>query len=298
MIHDLHLFLAIIEEGSQTAAAKRLGCSLQSVNRALAKLEGELGLELIRRTTRRSVATEAGMAFYRRVKPALDEITRARSEVSDRRTEPRGLLRMSAPSMFATVFVVPALKEYQRKYPRVDVQLSVSDAPIDVIASGFDISIRIRTLPDSTLTASRLGQIRIVTYGSKSYFETRGRPKNPGDLQSHNCILGEPGEESWIFNSGGSPLTTVVRGNLAINDVQAKRAAVINGMGIARGPYWHISDLAEAGELEILFEDCEPSPIPVYAVFPPSRLRPAKTRLFLQELKAQLQKKAGSVVLS
>jgi len=297
-LQDLRLFLAIVEEGSQTAAAKRLGRSLQAVNRVLCNLERELGVELIRRTTRQSVATEAGVAFYRKVKPALDEIAEAKLEAMDQRAEPRGMLRMSSPSMFATVFVVPALLAYQLKFPNVDVHLSVSDGPMDVIAGGFDISIRIRNLPDSTLTASQLGQIRIVTYAATSYLERRGWPNALEDLHSHNCLLREPGDATWIFHVDGKAVPVIVHGNLSINDVQAMRAAVANGLGIARGPYWHISNLVEGGQFEILLEGFEPPPLPVYAVFPPSRLRPAKTRLFLNELKIQLQKTASKNVLN
>src|SRR5438477_3012464 len=120
---DVEAFLAIIEMGSQTAAARRLGRSLQSVNRSLAALERSVGVELVRRTTRRSFATEAGLAFYRRVKPAVAEIGEARLEAASRRVEPSGLLRIGAPALFGSAFVVPTIADFIRRYPRMEVDL-------------------------------------------------------------------------------------------------------------------------------------------------------------------------------
>jgi DNA-binding transcriptional LysR family regulator len=287
-LKELRLYLAIVEEGSQTAAAKKFGCSLQSVNRVLAKVERDVGVELIRRTTRRSVATEAGMAFYRRIKPAVEEISEARLEAMDRRSEPRGLLRISSPSMFAASHVIPALKNYQEKFPDVDIDLCVSDSPVDVIGGGFDLSIRIRELPDSTLRASRLGTVRIVTYAATCYLDRNGRPAVLSDLERHSCLRRDLGETSWTYRDNGVAVAVAVNGSIAINDVRAMRAAVLNGMGIARGPHWHVSDLVESGEVELLLEQFEPLPLPIHAVFPPSPLRPAKTRMFLKELRATL----------
>ena len=145
-MEDIEAFVAIIETGSQTAAARRLGRSLQAVNRALAALEQSVGVELVRRTTRKSFATEAGLAFYRRVKPAFAEIAEARLEAANRRVEPSGLLRIAAPVLFGSAHVVPALADFMARYPRIEADLRVSDRSIDVVGGRFDLAVRIREL--------------------------------------------------------------------------------------------------------------------------------------------------------
>src|SRR5215203_6820473 len=139
-MEDIEAFLAVIEAGSQTAAARRLGRSLQSVNRSLAALEHSVGVELVRRTTRKSFATEAGLAFYRRVKPAFTEIAEARLEATSRRAEPSGRLRIAAPVVFGSTYVVPALADFMTRYPRIEADLKMSDRPIDLVGGGFDLA--------------------------------------------------------------------------------------------------------------------------------------------------------------
>jgi DNA-binding transcriptional LysR family regulator len=178
-MQDIEAFLAIIEAGGQTAAARRLGRSLQSVNRSLVALERSIGIELVRRTTRQSVATEAGLAFYRRVKPALAEISEARLEAANRRAEPSGLLRMAAPVLFGSTYVVPTIADFIVRYPAIEADLKVSDRPVDVVGDGFDLAVRIRELPDSSLKARRLGELRTVVYGAPGYFKRHRRPIVP-----------------------------------------------------------------------------------------------------------------------
>ena len=175
-MEDIEAFLAVIDAGSQTAAARRLGRSLQAVNRSLAALEKSVGVELVRRTTRKSFATEAGLAFYRRVKPAAAEITAARLEAAGRRSEPSGLLRIAAPVLFGSNFVVPALAEFMQRYPHIETHLHISDQPIHLVGQGFDLAVRIRELPDSSLKTRRLGEIRTVAYASPDYLARHGHP--------------------------------------------------------------------------------------------------------------------------
>jgi len=139
-MEDIEAFLAIVEAGSQTAAARRLGRSLQSVNRSLASLERSVGVELVRRTTRQSLPTEAGLAFYRRVRPAFAEISEARLEAANRRVEPSGLLRIASPVMFGSTYVVPAVAEFLARYPQIEADLKLSDRPVDVVGDGFDLA--------------------------------------------------------------------------------------------------------------------------------------------------------------
>lgn len=288
---DIEVFLAVAEEGSQTAAARRLGRSLQAVNRALAALERRLGVELIRRTTRRSFTTDAGRDFYRKVKPAIAAIAEAQAEAAGRRTEPRGLLRLGSPVAFGAAFMAPAIAEFVERHPGVEVDLRVSDSPVDVIAEALDLAVRVRHLPDSSLRARKLGELRIVAYGAPEYFRRRGHPARPDDLAQHACIVrSRPGEpaDAWTFSVGGEVRAVDVAGPLRTNEIGAVHAAARQAIGVGYGPWWQIRPWLDDGALETVLEPFEPPRLPVSAVFPASRGLPAKTRLFLDLLAARL----------
>lgn len=290
-MEDIAAFIAVIESGSQTAAARRLGRSLQSVNRSLAGLERSVGVELIRRTTRRSFATDAGAAFYRRVKPAFAEISEARAEAASQRVKPSGLLRIGAPVLFGTAFVVPAAAAFMARHPRIEVDLKLSDRPADVIRDRFDLAVRIRELPDSSLKARRLGELRTVVYGAPPYFAQHGRPVHPDDLARHQCVLrGEGGTDSWRFRIGRQMKAVRVTGPFRTDNSAAVHAAVCHGLGLGYGPFWQIRDLLQQGALEIVLDTFEAPRAPIYLVFPPSGMPPAKTRLFASLLADRLKR--------
>lgn len=291
-MEDIEAFIAVIEAGSQTAAARRLGRSLQSVNRSLLALEKSVGVELVRRTTRRSFATEAGLAFYRRVKPAVAEIGTARQEAASRRDEPSGRLRIAAPVQFAAAFVVPAAAQYMRRYPRVEVDLKVSDQAVDLVGEGIDLALRIRELPDSSLKARRLGQLRTVVYGAPGYFARYGRPRHPDELVDHQCVVrafGPDETETWRFRIGRQFKSVRVKGAFRTDNTASVHAAVREGLGIGYGPFWQIRELLDHGALEIVLAEFETPRFPIHAVFPPSRMAPAKTRLFADILAERLK---------
>jgi DNA-binding transcriptional LysR family regulator len=291
-MQDIEAFLAIIEAGSQTAAARRLGRSLQSVNRSLVALERSVGVELVRRTTRRSVATEAGLAFYRRVKPALTEISEARLEAANRRAEPSGLLRMAAPVLFGSTYVVPTIADFIARYPAIEADLKVSDRPVDVVGDGFDLAVRIRKLPDSSLKARRLGELRTVVYGAPDYFKRHRRPHRPDDLVRHQCVVHSTSENetaAWRFQDGSQIRMVQVGGGFRTNNTTTAQAAVCHGLGIGYGPFWQVRGFIDRGMLEIVLEEFEAPRIPIQAVTPPSAMAPAKTRLFIDMLADRLK---------
>ena len=288
-MEDLETFLAVIESGSQTAAARRLGRSLQSVNRSLLALEKSVGVELVRRTTRKSFATEAGLAFYRRVKPAVSEIADARQEAASRRVEPSGLLRIAASLQFGAAYVAPVIADFITRYPRIEADLRCSDRPVDMLGGHFDLAIRIRELPDSSLKARRLGQLRVVAYAAPSYLDRYGRPRHPDELVHHKCVLlGASETEAWRFQVAGRVRMVSVSGAFRTDNVAAAHAAARGGLGIGYGPLWHIIDHIDRGALDIVLEKFEPPQMPVHAVFPPSAMAPAKTRLFTDMLAEKL----------
>ncbi|MER9652975.1 LysR family transcriptional regulator [Mesorhizobium sp. M0152] len=292
-IDDFEAFVAVVEQGSLTAAARRLNRSLQAISRSLATLEESVGVELVHRTTRRSTPSEAGAAFFHRVKPAIDEINEAKLQAANQHSEPSGVLRVSAPVLFGPDFLVPVIAGYMRKCPRVDVDLQLSDDFVDLGAVGFDLAIRIGNLPDSSLLAKRLGALRRVVFGAPSYFGQRGRPGHPFELSAHSCMVRtvdeRPGE--WMFQIDGKPRAVKVAGAFRSNLMTSIYAAAIQGLGLGYSPLWQIRHLVDDGRVELVLTEFEPAPVPIHALWPEGRSSAAKVRLFLDMLGAGLELK-------
>jgi DNA-binding transcriptional LysR family regulator len=289
---DLAAFVAIIEKGGQTAAARYLRRSVQSINRSLAMLERTMDLELISRTTRQSVPTATGLAFYRRLKPALAEISDARREAISRRTDISGLLRVGAPVLFASAYVMPAICEFLERNPQIKIDLKVSDRQVDILQQELDLAVRIRHIPDSGLKTRRLGEMRTVVFGAPSYFALHGYPGHPGELGRHHCILRtteDPGAERWPFRIGGKHKRISVQGRFRTDSAAAAQAAVARGLGIGFAPLWQIRGLVDSGEVEVILQEFESGKIPVHVVWSPTRVPLAGAKLFREFLVARLK---------
>jgi DNA-binding transcriptional LysR family regulator len=290
-IQDYQAFVAIVEKGGLTAAAKQLRRSLQSVSRSLAALEREVGVELIRRTTRRSAPTDAGLAFYRRLSVALGEIEAAKLETSTRRAEAVGILRVAGSTAFAPLYVVPALPVFLKDHPKVEVELDLSDGYVDLVGESYDLAIRIGELPDSNLTVRRLANSRRVVFAAPSYFARHGRPRRPEDLAHHQCIVRTAARDAnaWPFRIDGRTKAVKVSGSFRTNSALAANEGAVQGLGIASAPLWQVRSLVDRGAVELIFARFEPSPIPIQAVWPTTRVQQAKTHLFVNFLAARLK---------
>jgi DNA-binding transcriptional LysR family regulator len=291
-LDDLATFIAIVDEGSQTAAARLLGRPLQSVNRSLTALERSMGVELIQRTTRRSSPTEAGLAFCRRIKPALAEIADARQEAAKKRAALSGLLRIGAPVQFAPAYVAPAICDFMVRHPRMEVELKPSDREVDIVDDELDLAVRIRHLADSTLRVRRLGELRVVVFGAPAYFARHGKPRHPRELTHHECVVrmvdGHP--EPWSFRVGGQRRLVRVNGRFRTDSIPVTTAVVLHGLGLGIGPLWQIRSHLDQGLIEIVLEEFEAAKLPINAVLPPTRMPIAKTRAFIDVLADHLRK--------
>ena len=289
---DLQAFVGIVERGSLTAAARHLGRSLQSVSRSLAAVEREVGIELVRRTTRRSAVTDAGLAFYRRVDTALAEIDAATAEAGKARSEPEGLLRVTSSTAFGPLHVVPAIRAFLADHPGIAVELELSDRYADLVGDGFDVAIRIGDLPDSNLKARRLADLRRVVFAAPGYLAGHGRPRQPQDLQHHQCIVRTAARDgnAWPFLVDGRPRTVRVKGRFRTSGAMAANEAAALGLGIANAPLWQVKSLLDRGAVELLLTRFEPPPAPIHAVWPATRLLPAKTHLFIDLFATRLRR--------
>jgi DNA-binding transcriptional LysR family regulator len=270
-IADFQAFVAVVERGSLTGAARQLGRSLQSVSRSLAAVEREVGIELVRRTTRRSNPTEAGLAFYRRLNAALTEIEAAKTEASNRRSEPSGLLRLTGSSAFAPLYLVPAIAAFLEAHPKVSVELDLSDRYVDLVDEGFDLAIRI--------------------FASPKYLATHGRPNRPDDLVHHRCIVRTAAREgeTWPFGVGPRAETVKVAGRFRTSGAIAANEAAVQGLGIANAPLWQVRTLVDQGKLELTLTRFEPPPVPIHVVWAATNVPAAKTQLFADFLAARLK---------
>jgi DNA-binding transcriptional LysR family regulator len=290
-LDHLAIFVAVVDKGGQTAAARHLGRSLQAVNRSLMALEQSVGVELVQRTTRQSSPTEAGLAFYRRIKPALADIAEAKQEAASKRADLSGLIRIGAPVQFAAVHVAPAVCDFMQRHPRVEIELKPSDREVNLVDDDLDVAVRIRHLADSALKVRRLGALRVVAFGAPAYFAANGRPQHPRDLIRHECIVrivdGRP--EPWPFRIDGQRRLVRVNGRFGTDSVAATAAVVLRGLGLGLAPLWQIHDLLDQGLVEVVLEAFEVPRIPIHAVFRPTRMPVTKTRAFVDVLADRLR---------
>lgn len=284
-------FVAVVDKGSLTAAAAQLGRSLQSVSRSLAAVEGELGVELIRRTTRSSTPTDAGLALYRRLSAALSEIDAAKQETADRQWEASGLLRITGSAAFAPLYIVPAVGAFLAAHPKVEIELGVSDRYVDLASEGFDLAVRIGELPDSSLKAKRLANLRRVVFASPDYFAKHGRPRRPDHLVNHQCIVRTAARKgnAWPFKIDGRLRAVRVAGRFRSSSAVAANEAAAQGLGIGNAPLWQVRALVDRGAVELVLTRFEPPPVPVHAVWPATKVLAAKTQLFIDCLAAHLK---------
>ncbi|MEE4379467.1 MAG: LysR substrate-binding domain-containing protein [Candidatus Competibacteraceae bacterium] len=251
---DIVVFAQVVDSGSFTAAAERLSLSKSVVSKYVTRLEHRLGARLLNRTTRRLSLTEVGRVFYERSQRGLQELEAAEAEVSRLQRKPRGTLRVNAPMSFGVLHIAPAIPAFVSRYPELTIDMNLDDRTIDVIEGGFDVSVRITELPDSSLIARRIGPCRHAIVASPEYLEHHGRPRTPEELRQHNVITYQYQESAleWHFRSpDGKPIAVPVSGSIQMNNSLALREALLNGAGIARMPTFVVGRDLQRGRLRV-----------------------------------------------
>jgi DNA-binding transcriptional LysR family regulator len=292
-LHDYEAFIAIVEAGNLTRAAGRVRRSLQSVSRSLAALEQQLGVVLVRRTTRSAQPTEAGMTLYRRVGPALREIGTAEAELRDASGTLRGALKIAGSAFFVGGYVVPAIREFSQQHPGVKFDLRISERFTEHVESGVDLMIRIGQLPPSPLKARKLASLRRVAIASPGYLAQRGRPEAPADLARHTCIIRTSAQDArdWTFQGAdGTSHRVRVDGAFVSDSAFVTLQAVLAGMGIAVVYFFQMREAIESGRAEVVLDDFTLPASPVHAVLPSNERTPARVRRFVDLLAQRLKK--------
>ena len=285
-LNDMVTFARVVEAGGFSEAARQMGVSKSGVSKSIAKLELSLGVRLLNRSTRGLSLTEIGAAFHEHCIRITEEAAQAAEVVGRLQSEPRGVLRVTAPVAFGRLHVAPAVAEYLSRYPRLKLDMTITDRMVDLVSEGYDVAIRIRREPSLHVVARELAPVRCVVCATPDYFERRGIPTVPHDLTEHNCLhythFGTQGE--WRFQSAGGEIVVPVKGSLRIDDDDTLAQAVLSGLGIAMLPTFIIGRELQAGRLRSVLSDYVPLERRIYAVHLPNVRLPVKIRAFIDFL--------------
>jgi DNA-binding transcriptional LysR family regulator len=277
---DMLVFAAVVRAGTFTRAALDLGLTKQGVSERIARLERALHVRLLERTTRRLRTTEAGAAYHERCQAIATAIAEANDLARQGQTEPAGRLRVASPTLYGRRFLAPVVARYLEQYPRMQVEISLANRPVDLIGDGFDLAIHIGRLKDSDLTTRRLGDGYLYFVASPAYLRTFGTPA-PTQLPEARC-LGFATVEEWHIDG----VTMRVSPVATINDLETLCDLTIAGAGIARLPALVCQDAIDDGRLVRLFPHARLSMRPISVLYPSRTFLPAKVEAFLDVLSA------------
>lgn len=289
-LRRMEVFSTVVEAGSLSAAAKRLGLSRAAVSRHLGLLEDALEVRLLGRTTRSLRLTEAGELFYQGCRKTLDAADAAEQSVRELTLKPAGVLRITAP-VISHALLLPIIAEYLRDHPSVQVDLVLEDLYVNLVEQGYDLGVRIGHPRDSSLHARRLMPVRQVVVASPAYLDAHGWPLEPQDLQAHAWIiyslLASP--RRFVFSRGPTRRTVRVAGRLQVNGGPAAREALLLGLGLTLMPEFYVAEDIRHGRLHALLADYLVKPSHLVAVYPSKQHLSSKIRTFVDLLSARLK---------
>ena len=282
-LEAMSLFVAAVEAGSLSAAARRFGVPLATVSRKVSDLERHLNTRLLNRSTRRLTPTDAGEAYLAACRRILDDVGEAERAAAGEYSAPTGELAITAPVVFGRLHVLPVVTGFLSAYPDVDIRLTLADRITQLVEDHFDLALRIGQLPDSSLVAIGVGSIRRVVCASPAYLAEHGTPTIPEGLGTHDCITfeGLSSAAPWSFAKGKTDVTVQVRSRLQVNTAEAAIDAAIAGVGLTKVLSYQVDAAVRSGMLRIVLQEFEPEPWPVSLVHAGHGLLPVKLRAFL-----------------
>jgi DNA-binding transcriptional LysR family regulator len=275
--HELRAFIAVVETGGFSAAARKTGESQSAVSKAVSALEKRLGVALLHRSTRKVTLTDQGQRYHERIKPLVDEIQVADSELTSSTLDVSGLVRIAAPATFGRLHVLPLIPELLSRHPGLRVDLVLSDTVRDMVEDRIDLAIRVSPVNDPDSVVRRVGDTSLVCAGSRRYFAQRPIPKTPAELADHNCLIyGDMTE--WPFTGPEGRFSVPVSGNLSSNSVETILAGVLAGVGIGM---FHRASLVEEfqhPDVITVLDEFINEPRDVSLVWPKRRFVPTRVR--------------------
>jgi len=284
---DFAIFVRVVELGSLSAAGRDMRLSAAVVSNRIARLEKDVGTRLLNRTTRHVSLTEEGSRYYDHCVVILNELEQAESAITSVNAEPRGPIKVTAPTVFGRLHVAPHVPRFLERHPQMQVRLHLTDALVDLVQERVDLAIRIAELTDSTSIVRTLAPNRRLIVASPDYLKKHPAPKEPEDLLDHNCLLLRfPGSKQfrWTVQGPDGPVTLRVSGNMDSNSGEALRDWCIAGQGLALKSLWEIVDDLNDGRLVPVLTDFPPPSHAIYAMYPHSQHVPPRVRAFIDFL--------------
>lgn len=283
LLDGIAVFVAVVNAGSFTAAAKQLGHSTSYVSKEVTRLEKRLASRLLNRTTRTISLTDAGKSYFERCSQIVIDAENAERSISHLQDTPRGLLRINAPMSFGLNYLCEYLPEFAKLYPELRLEVEFNDRMIDVIAEGFDVVIRAGQIDNSNLVARKFLSSKAVVVASPEYLKRNGRPNTPAELKHHDQIVYSlaPNPSSWEFYKEDEGLTINLDPRIICNNAEIEMAMVKKGVGIAILPMFICEQDIASGEVEVILGDYDTFEIGVYAVYPHRQYLTPKVRVFV-----------------
>jgi DNA-binding transcriptional LysR family regulator len=288
---DLAAFIAVADRLSFRAAASRLGVTPSALSHSMRQLEERLGIRLLHRTTRSVSLTDAGKRLLERLRPAIDEIASALEDLNRERSRPFGRLRIYAIHMAATAVIAPVWQRFLSTYPEIHLELQVGEAPVDIVAKGFDAGIGPQDRAAADMIVVRvMGPMKVAVVGAPSYFARRLGPRAPADLGRHSCVQYRRGADGavfeWPFERNGKSPKIAVDGRVMVNDPDLAVRAAVDGLGIAYTIEALVEPFLRSGQLVRVLEDWSPSFEGLFLYYPGHRQVPAALRALIDMIRA------------
>ena len=296
-LESMSVFIAVVDAGSLSAAARQLGMPLATVSRKVAELEAHLKSRLLHRTTRQLLLTDVGASYVAACRRILEEIGEAERAATGEYAVPKGELVVTAPIVFGRLHIVPVVAEFLAQYPEISLNLMLTDRVVHLMEEQCDVAVRIGDLPDSSLKAVQVGTVRRVVCASPGYLQTHGEPALPQDLAAHNCItfdvLASVG--AWVFGEGKAQRSVPVHSRLSVNTAEAAIAAAALGVGVVRVLSYQVADAVQKGDLQVVLQPYESAALPISLVHKGQAPVPLKVRAFLDFVMPRLRAREASL---
>jgi len=284
---DLAFFSSLAKNGSLSAAAREFGVTPSAVSKWLSQIEQRLGVRLINRTTRRVSLTSEGEIYLAEGRRILADIDELEQTVSSTRAAPKGLLKVNATLGFGRSYIAPALSKFARQYPDLEVQLQLTDRPMNLAEEAIDVGIRFGEPPDSGVVARKIANNRRRVFAAPSYLKVRGRPQVPNDLAQHSCLILRQDDTAyglWRFTKGRQTQTVKVRGAMSSNDGEVVLNWALDGHGVLMRAEWDAARFLRSGRLEVVLDEYDLAPADIYAVYLHKQNLAAKVRVLIDFL--------------
>jgi DNA-binding transcriptional LysR family regulator len=285
-LNNILIFVKVAQFESITRAARSLGMTISMVSRRLAGLESELGVSLLRRTTRRLTLTAQGREYLRQCQEPLSLLQEAEQVLTDTQKQPEGLLRITAPAFLSQQSFLDFIAGFLKDPARIRLDLVITSHVLDLTAENIDVAIRFGELDDSSVVARRLGKSVFYVAAAPEYLKARTQPAEPADLGSHDCVMfnGKNNERDWHLVSGRRKVRVHVSGRVSTRDINSVSTFVRAGYGIGLLPSTYCDEAIAKGKLIRLLPKWAPAPLPVFAVYPSRKFLPLRLSVFLRAL--------------